>query len=93
MWPARLIGSKEPVIFRLKLCDAGETCMSRFNHILPVSLMLDLHQRVLCSVYTGESYDRFMVVSLMLGLYRRVLSLVYSGKPCARFIPASLMLN
>ncbi|KAF6017950.1 RSG1 [Bugula neritina] len=37
-WPCRLIGSKEPVVFKLKFCDAGEGCMTRFNHILPVSL-------------------------------------------------------
>ncbi|XP_067944322.1 ciliogenesis and planar polarity effector 2-like [Watersipora subatra] len=35
LWPCRLIGSKEPVIFKLKFCDAGEGCMARFNHILP----------------------------------------------------------
>ena len=40
-WPCRLIGSKDPVVFKLKFCDAGEGCMSRFNHILPVSARLE----------------------------------------------------
>ena len=43
-WPALIAGSKEPVIFKLKFTDAGESCMSRFNHILPVSCLLLYHQ-------------------------------------------------
>ena len=39
LWPCRLIGSKDPVVFKLKFCDAGEGCMARFNHILPVSAL------------------------------------------------------
>ena len=41
-WPTKLVQSGKIVLFKLHFWDAGENAIKKFDHILPVSMILVL---------------------------------------------------
>lgn len=39
-WPAKLVDTGKIIMFRLQFWDAGDAALKKFDHILPVSIIL-----------------------------------------------------